>query len=236
MDLNLERFHNKIVEFTYKTKDGKIIYVNGEVYGTCLNKIKCYNYLTDRLRWFIYKQIITDIKILNEFTPIDEKMFKCELKLDHLVRFWNKVDKTNYCWNWRAATAINGYGKFNVNKKIMSCHRLSYSMKFGQIPDELCVCHKCDNTVCVNPDHLFLGTTQDNTFDRVIKKRTSREHQKFSKKKEKTIYINEIKDDVYFMTLAQRILPKKLRISQREISELYKISLTVVEKIIASKK
>jgi hypothetical protein len=58
-------------------------------------------------------------------------------------------------------------------RKSMSAHRVSYEIAYGEIPDGMEVCHKCDNPCCVNPAHLFVGTRQDNIDDRERKGRNN---------------------------------------------------------------
>lgn len=73
------------------------------------------------------------------------------------------------CWIWEKGCNSQGYGALYVNKKMNLAHRISYEIFIGLIPDGLLVCHKCDIKVCVNPNHLFIGTQKDNMQDHVKK-------------------------------------------------------------------
>lgn len=81
--------------------------------------------------------------------------------------FWEYVDKSGNCWVWTGTLAAGGYGRFLGD----SAHRLSYEQTYGAIPDGYFVCHRCDNPPCVRPEHLFLGTHQDNMDDMDAKDR-----------------------------------------------------------------
>lgn len=83
-----------------------------------------------------------------------------------LKRFWSKVQKMpSGCWEWQAAKTPNGYGLFLVDRKLTYTHRFSYLLHNGELPDNLHVCHKCDNPSCCNPEHLFLGDDSVNNAD-----------------------------------------------------------------------
>lgn len=88
-----------------------------------------------------------------------------------IARFWSKVDKSGDCWEWAAGRGSFGYGRFRALGKTDYAHRVSYGLEYGEIPDGMCVLHKCDNPPCVNPAHIFLGTKADNMADRDAKGR-----------------------------------------------------------------
>ena len=89
-------------------------------------------------------------------------------------RFWNKVDKSGECWLWTASTLGKGYGQFWDGNKRVTAHRFSWVLHNGPIPEGLHVLHHCDVPVCVNPEHLWLGTNADNVHDCMAKGRTSK--------------------------------------------------------------
>lgn len=88
---------------------------------------------------------------------------------------WGRVSNygdSSRCWEWQGSTR-RGYGQFRVKNKYWFAHRLAYVLSKGD-PGSLLVCHSCDNKRCCNPDHLWLGTTNDNMADMVTKGRQAR--------------------------------------------------------------
>ena len=89
-------------------------------------------------------------------------------------RFEKKVNSSggeNACWPWLGSTDWR-YGTFYHNNRCNKAHRIAWSIHHGKpVPKNLMVCHSCDNTVCVNPKHLFIGTMKDNALDSMRKGR-----------------------------------------------------------------
>lgn len=100
---------------------------------------------------------------------------KIELSEKDIEKFWKYVDKKSEdeCWGWHAVKDGNGYGMLKINGKMHRAHRISWVIHNGDIPEGLCVCHKCDNPGCTNPLHLFLGTHQENMKDMRLKGRAN---------------------------------------------------------------
>lgn len=77
----------------------------------------------------------------------------------------------NGCWEWKFPRPDGRANTFFYDGVVQSAYRASYQIHNGKIPDGLCVLHRCDNGLCVNPNHLFLGTHKDNTQDMIEKGR-----------------------------------------------------------------
>jgi hypothetical protein len=78
------------------------------------------------------------------------------------------------CWIWTEYCNHQGYGRWRYDGKRIGAHRISWMLYCGPISGGLSVLHHCDNPSCVNPDHLFLGTHDDNMRDMTAKGRSSR--------------------------------------------------------------
>ena len=92
-----------------------------------------------------------------------------------LERFEAKFTKggEDECWIWSGGKTTAGYGAVQYAGRLVYAHRLSYQFYVGEIPEGMCVCHKCDCPSCVNPSHLFIGTQKDNMHDCAAKNRTT---------------------------------------------------------------
>lgn len=94
------------------------------------------------------------------------------------LRFWSNVQSRNdqsLCWNWSSRKDDRGYGRFIINKIDFQAHRVSFAISNDWPPFEAFgVCHRCDNTSCINPAHLFTGTQKDNIGDCASKGRQNK--------------------------------------------------------------
>jgi hypothetical protein len=95
-----------------------------------------------------------------------------------VLRFWRYVDKSGECWVWTGTRCSQkpwsiGYGQFRAQRKNIRAHRFSFQIHFGPIPAGKFVLHRCDNSLCVNPTHLFLGDVITNAADMIQKGRSA---------------------------------------------------------------
>lgn len=105
-------------------------------------------------------------------TPLQTHSTRTHLVLARLhERFWRFVNKTDSCWLYTGDKDRYGYGMINVCGRKVKAHRLAYTLTGRVIPRGMLLCHKCDVRSCVNPDHFFIGTHQDNTDDMMAKER-----------------------------------------------------------------
>lgn len=91
-----------------------------------------------------------------------------------MQRFWSKVRKTDKCWIWTAGIRnLSGYGQFWFQGRSVLAHRFSFALARGPLPDSDILLHSCDNRLCVNPEHLSIGTHDQNVRQAVERNRTS---------------------------------------------------------------
>lgn len=91
-----------------------------------------------------------------------------------IERFWSYVQTQgdNNCWLWIGSRDTpQGYGRFRLNNRKVRAHRFAYQITIGEIPKGMDVLHRCDIKFCVNPNHLYLGTDNDNARDSAVRNR-----------------------------------------------------------------
>jgi len=99
--------------------------------------------------------------------------------LSNLERFLEKTKRADSgCLEWLACRNTKGYGWFRFDGRNQVAHRVAWMLEHGDIPEGLCICHTCDNRICVDVDHLFLGTVKDNNRDMFLKGRNANQNTK----------------------------------------------------------
>jgi hypothetical protein len=140
-------------------------------------------------------------------------------------RYLSKVVKQDNCWSWNGFVDKKGYARLaHVGKRGQSvfAHRISYALHFGIEPGDFMVCHKCDNPICTNPNHLFLGTAQDNSNDMVSKGRSPC-RPIFGELNPRSILT---KEEARYIKLASMI-----RMSNKELGKLFNVHHSTVSMI-----
>lgn len=141
-------------------------------------------------------------------------------------KFEEYVIKTDEgCWKWKGTTKGAGYGKLHLSDSFISAHRASWLIHYGEIPNNLCVLHKCDNPECTNPSHLFIGTSKDNTQDMIKKGRKNPalgETRSIKLTNEKVLQIKN--------------LLKKNELTQLEIGQLFNVDQSTISNIKRNKR
>lgn len=146
-------------------------------------------------------------------------------------RFWPKVNKTDTCWLWTASTDKKGYGWIALGGHIsprVYAHRLSWEIHNERpVPDGLFVLHRCDVPLCVNPDHLFIGTKSDNTRDMVSKGRHPSQKYPGLRRGERNgcakltnLQAEEIRVEYARGDVSQEALGKRFGVAQSRISKI----------------
>jgi predicted XRE-type DNA-binding protein len=155
-----------------------------------------------------------------------DQWWKSPLVTNKLNSVWGYIDKReqNECWEWTKSLS-SGYGRMRVGGRKMLAHRIVYELMNGSIPKHTLILHKCDNRKCCNPDHLFIGSHQDNMDDKMNKHRCNspfgEEHGRSKLKKDD---ISEIKR-LYLET----------NVSQRKLSTIFGVTQANIWYIINNK-
>lgn len=119
------------------------------------------------------------------------------------------------CWLYRGTVAHTGYGELVFKREKLFAHRVAYQASFGDIPDGMCVCHKCDEKLCVNPMHYFLGTDKENHDDCVSKRRHA-----FGSRMTKAKLTDDAVIEIRNSGLSGKELAAKFNVSPTTISEV----------------
>ena len=142
----------------------------------------------------------------------------------YVKHFWERVNikSPNECWEWKEGKTSDGYGSVSFNSKSHLSHRVAWILTNGPIPDKMFVCHSCDNRLCVNPKHLFIGSNDDNMRDMVVKCRSA------DQKGEKNGHAKLKKRDI----LKIRELYSRGDTSQQKIADIFGVTQGSVSHII----
>ncbi len=116
------------------------------------------------------------------------------MSVSERLDYYTEPEPNTGCWLWVGALSTGGYGKIYLDNKYIAAHRASWVVHHGPIPNGLLVCHKCDVKLCINPEHLFLGTQKENIEDATRKGRMSHGEDRPTSKLKESQVVNIFSD------------------------------------------
>lgn len=129
-----------------------------------------------------------------------------------------EIDPVTRCWNWTGCLINSGYAQISTNNKDILVHRIMYQYIHGNIPtDKPLILHRCDNRKCCNPLHLYAGTHQNNTDDRI--------------KRNPAAWIPGSKGKISELTDQHILEIRSAKESNRILSERYNVNLIIIHYI-----
>jgi hypothetical protein len=143
--------------------------------------------------------------------------------VERMISRWAIIGAANECWPYTGHCFVKSkggrmtYGRVELNKQRLRVHRAVWMIVHGDIPDGLCVLHSCDNPLCCNPSHLFLGTQADNIRD------------KMEKGRHRVVYGEDCGSSKITMEIAQQI--REIKGTQRAIAARFGLSQGAVHAI-----
>jgi predicted XRE-type DNA-binding protein len=154
-------------------------------------------------------------------THVDELLDLPEYAANRKLFIENNHAVVGECWNWtRSCFTSNGRARISIGVKSHLAARVSYVVFNSKPVGELLVCHSCDNVLCVNPKHLWLGTSADNSKDMVEKGRSISQ-------KGKDNHASKLNNEI--VVQIRKML--KLGIKQHEIAIMFEVSKSTINQI-----
>ncbi len=144
------------------------------------NLLGCLNDMENDMQCLPEDQSVTETvgALRDELAKAEKRAEKAEYLSSSVERLMSKMKTIpgSFCWEWTGAVGSDGYGRTWFNGKSWMAHRLSYHLMSkpwmqAEIPEGMFVCHECDNPLCINPGHLFVGSADDNNKDMARKGR-----------------------------------------------------------------